>query len=233
MCQVGLKYTSSFSSCYCYSNILMTMIHMIDKSSISVGACDFFIQWSDSPDRYQITSDVEPEVGWRMLYRFSAYPAAQYYILEKKVYHQVLQAEGGYGMTYTLERGPQCFSRKDWRLIGSFYAFDEPLCGSTKYTVYYRNDPFPRSIIAIGPIDKPSEWAVKFWFYAFDFALPGTCVFNLQHCIRSIHSIAASLTRHRLTVEDPRMPWEFRMKLYVFPVTLDNISLVDYNIHAS
>ena len=134
-------------------------------------------------------------------------------------------------MTYILERGPQCFSRKDWKLIGSFYAFDEPLNGSTKYTVYYRDDPFPRSILAIGPIDRASEWTIKFSFYAFDFALPGTCVFNLQHCIRSIHSTSASLTRHRLTVEDPRMPWEFRMKIYFFPVQLENISLVDYNIH--
>lgn len=196
------------------------------------GACDFFIQWSDSPDRYQITSDADPEVGWRMLYRFSAYPATQYYILEKKVYHHVLSAEGGSGWTYVMEKGARCFARKDWKVIGSFYAFDEALSGSTKYSVYQREDPFPRTIIAIGPIDRQEEWTMKFSFYAFDFALPGTCVFNLQHCIRSIHSIAASLARHRLTVEDPRMPWEFRMKIYVFPVQVDSISLVDYNIHA-
>ena len=113
-------------------------------------------------------------------------------------------------------------------MTGSFFAFDKELTGSTKYTVYYREDPFPRTIIAIGPIDRPEQWIEKFHFFAFDFALPGTCVFNLQHCIRSIHSTAASLARHRLSVQDPRMPWEFRMKIYVFPVEIENVSLIDH-----
>lgn len=143
------------------------------------------------------------------------------------MYHEVLEAEGGSGLTYDLVSGPQLFARKDWRLTGSFYAFDEPLCGSTKFTVYYRDDPFPRIIIAVGPITKPEEWTVKSCFYAFDCAVPGTCTFSIQHCIRSIHSIAASVSRHRITVEDPRMPWEFRMKIYAFPVSISDISLVD------
>lgn len=162
------------------------------------------------------------------MYRFSAYPATQYYVLERRVAHISLEAEGGTGLTYDIVSGPSCFARKDWRIIAAFFAFDLPMCGSTKYTVYYRKDPFPRIIIAVGPITRPEEWIVKFSFYAFDTAVPGTCVFGIHHCIRSIHSIAASLSRHRITLEDARMPWEFRMTMYAFPVAIADISLVNF-----
>lgn len=49
------------------------------------------------------------------MFRFAAYPATQFYILEKRVHHQALEAEGGYGMTYTIEPGPIIFAKKGWR----------------------------------------------------------------------------------------------------------------------
>jgi hypothetical protein len=72
------------------------------------------------------------------------------------------------------------FARKDWRLTGAFFGFDQELAGTSKFTVYYREDPFPRVIFAVGPICNAEEWTVKFHFYAFDSPLPGTCMFNLQ-----------------------------------------------------
>jgi hypothetical protein len=51
------------------------------------------------------------------MFRFGAYPATQYYILEKRVHHEALEAEGGYGFTYTIERGPTIFARQGWRLV--------------------------------------------------------------------------------------------------------------------
>ena len=190
------------------------------------GVIEFFVSWSDSPDRYQITSDFTADAGWRRLFRFSAYPLTQYYILEKRVYHSLLEAEGGSGVTYNIEKGPQVFCKKDWRLQGSFYAFDLPIPGSNEYTIYYRSDPFPRVLLCIGEIDHAEEWTIKGVFYAFDVPIPNSCCYTVQHCIRSIHSVAASISRHRITTEEALMPWEFRQNIYVLPASLDECSLV-------
>ncbi len=50
----------------------------------------------------------------------------------------------------------------------------------------------------------------------------GTCLYNIHHCLRSIHSAAASIQRHRMTTEDPRGSWEYRLKIYVFPADLED-----------
>ena len=96
------------------------------------------------PDRYFISTDLEVPLGRRRLagrfyfifknsklnifdydadwktifgrmFRFAAYPATQYYILEKKVHHEALEAEGGFGLTYTIEKGPIIFAKLGWR----------------------------------------------------------------------------------------------------------------------
>ena len=117
------------------------------------------------------------------------------------------------------------FARKGWKLKGSFYAFDEPISGSNKYTVYYMDEPFPRTMIAIGDISKVEAWTPVFHFYAFDVPAPSTCLYNVQHCVRSIYSTAASVPRHRLTIEDASLPFEFRLAVYVFPAKLSECSL--------
>lgn len=50
---------------------------------------------------------------------------------------------------------------------------------------------------------------------------------TLQHCVRSIYNAAANVSRHRLTNEDPRLPWEFRMQMYAFPAELEDCSIID------
>ena len=74
----------------------------------------------------------------------------QYYVLGREVSHHSLDAEGGRGTTYIIESGSYVKSRKNWRLISSFWAFDFPLRCTNKYTVYRRDDPFPRMCIALG-----------------------------------------------------------------------------------
>ena len=49
------------------------------------------------------------------MYRFGAYPVSQYYIMEKEVYHECLDAEGGSGLASTIECGPILYARKHWR----------------------------------------------------------------------------------------------------------------------
>mmetsp|Transcript_20925 Transcript_20925/g.35452 ORF Transcript_20925/g.35452 Transcript_20925/m.35452 type:complete len:312 (+) Transcript_20925:3-938(+) len=61
-----------------------------------LGTSDFFSDFRDLPDRYFLNSDPEPEIGSRRLYRFAAYAVTQYFILEKKVFHEQLYAEGKY-----------------------------------------------------------------------------------------------------------------------------------------
>ena len=189
------------------------------------GTSDFSIDYCDGPDRYFISEDAVPEMGRRRLYRFAAYPSTQYYILEKRIYHESLESEGGSGLSYQIVRGPFCFMRKGWKLAGSFFAFDKELSGSSLFTVYSRDDPFPRIQIAVGPIARAEEWTVSVQFYAFDIPLPGTCYFTVQHCTRSIYTAAANVSRMRMTVADPVTPWEFRMFCYVYPAELDDCQL--------
>lgn len=42
---------------------------------------------------------------------------------------------------------------------------------------------------------------------------------------RSINSTDAGIRRHRLTLEHPRLPWEFRMNIYVFPAALQDCTI--------
>jgi hypothetical protein len=189
------------------------------------GSCQFYIDYCDFPDRYFISSNPDPDVGQRRLYRFAAYSTTQFYVLEKKVYHQALDADGGSGYTYTIEAGPKVFTRKDWRIIGSFYGFDQQLPGSSLYKIYRRSDPFPRMYIALEDIEHADEWSMDLQFYAFDIPIPGTARYSLQHCLRSVYSVQASIPRHRLTTADARMPWEFRMTLYMMPADLPDCTI--------
>lgn len=72
---------------------------------------------------------------------------------------------------------------------------------------------------------KDEIWQKQLEFYAFDIPVPGTCKYDLQHCVRSIHTTSASVTRHRLTTEDPRLPWQFNMSIFVFPAGLEDCSI--------
>jgi hypothetical protein len=82
------------------------------------GTSDFHVDFCDLPDRYFISSSPDPPFGSRRMYRFAAYSATQYYILEKHVYHEALDAEGGYGYSYLIVKGPVVFCKKNWRVIG-------------------------------------------------------------------------------------------------------------------
>ena len=114
-----------------------------------------------------------------------------------------------------------------FRILGSFYGFDMPLTCSSLYTVYTRDDPFPRMQICRGPIAYPEEWYAEFSFYAFDIPVPGTCSYSVQHCVRSIRSTAAGVSRHRMTQADALMPWEFRFFVYTFPADLEDCSITE------
>lgn len=202
--------------------VLQEKLHAYIGADRIPGTCDFYSDYCDLPDRYFINSDPEPAMGSRRLFRFAAYSATQYFILAKRVFSEQLIAEGGFGMTYIIEPGPVVTGLKGWRLIGSFFGFDHQVEGSSCYTVYRRNDPFPRVLIALDTILNPEEWDSSLKFYAFDVPIPGTVLYTLHHCLRSIHSAEASIPRHRLTTEFPRSPWEFRMNIYVFPAVLED-----------
>lgn len=193
------------------------------------GTQEYFIDFIDSPDRYFISDNIEePTYGCRRLWRFSAYPASQFYILEKMIYHDCLEAEGGYGLTYLIEAGPYVYAKNGWRLIGSFFGFDRDIPCGNLYTVYERQDPFPRMIIALGPIDDAHLWTMKYQFYAFDIPFSGTVSLMLQTCVRSVRSLDATVPRHRLCAE--LLPgWDQRLVLYVMPAALLDCSVYPYS----
>lgn len=69
------------------------------------GASDFHIDYCDLPDRYFISSSNEPPFGSRRMFRFAAYSATQYFILESHIYHEAFDSDGGYGYSYLIVPG--------------------------------------------------------------------------------------------------------------------------------
>lgn len=205
--------------------ILKETVHAYMSPDRIPGTSEFFVDFLDLPDRYFITNSSEPPLGSRRMYRFAAYSVTQYYILEKYVQHEALDAEGGYGYTYLIVPGPVLFARRDWKVIGSFYGFDHQLTGSSQYTVYTRSDPFPRVLIARDRIQQAEEWDQSIKFFAFDIPTPNTSMYKVQHCLRSIYSAAASIPRHRMTRDDPIGSWEFRLNLYLPPAFMADCTI--------
>lgn len=206
---------------------LKESLHTYVTSDRIAGTKYFYIDFCDTPDRYFLSYKPETDAGLRRMYRFAGYPVTQYYVLEKRVVHDCLVAEGGIGTTYYLSYGNNCKTTKGWKIINSFFAFDLQLYGSNLYTVYVRDDPFKRMMILMGPMPNPEEWQVCCQFYAFDIPIPGTCSLEVHNCTRSIYSTAASVPRHRITNEEKRNPWEFQFGIYAFPVYLDDCTFVD------
>ena len=171
------------------------------------GAIQLHADFQDLPDRYFLSVTSEPPIGTRRLFHFAGYAATQYFILEKRVQSEQLASEGGFGLTYSIEKGPILAPLFGWRLIGSFYGFDGPLPGSSLYTIYRRPDPFPRMLIQLDSLTRAEQWDASLKFYAFDVPVPQSTCYTLQHCLLSIHSAAASVQRHRLSNEYPLHPW--------------------------
>jgi hypothetical protein len=48
------------------------------------------------------------------------------------VVNDALESEGGSGLTVQIEKGPMCFMKKGWKIVGSFFAFDNELYGSNQ-----------------------------------------------------------------------------------------------------
>jgi hypothetical protein len=192
------------------------------------GAVLCYVDYQDFPDRYFLSFDEHAAIGCRRTFQFGAYSATQYYIIEKQVEHELLDSEGGKGISCTVAVGPICYARKDYNLVGSFFGFHAQLPGSSKYTVYQRIDPFPRMMISMSVIERDEEWPEQFSFYAFDIPIPHAVRYSVHHSIRSIHTNRASIPRHRLTTDDPRTPWEFRMHMYVMPAALEDVTIFPY-----
>ncbi len=81
-------------------------------------------------------------------------------------------------------------------------------------------------MVAIGNIERAEQWTHFSTFYAFDIAVPGTVTYSVHHSIRSIYSMQANVPRHRITTDDARNPWEFRMHINVFPAALEDCTII-------
>lgn len=189
------------------------------------GTSNFYIDYQDNPDRYSINKDEEPSLGTRRLGQFAAYPATQYFILIKNIKYNIIKGINSIFQTCVIAKGTEVFAKKNWKLSGSFYGFDLQLPGSNKYSIYYRNDPFDRMLIALGPIEHAEEWILLCSFYAFDIPIPGTVPYIVQNLLRSTHSSAANIPRHRMTTETHDKLWEFRLSIYAFPATIEDCSV--------
>ena len=86
---------------------LRDTIHAL--SSLIPGSAEYFIEYTDSPDRYLLSEDSStPVIGWRRLYRLIAFPAPQYYILSCDYFDEE---------TYLICRGSEVTLHSNWRYV--------------------------------------------------------------------------------------------------------------------
>lgn len=190
---------------------------------------EYFVDWGDGPDRYLISQLPLPLAGWRRLHKFAAYPITQYYIFEKEFQHRLAPPPNNMKeYLYTMSRGKKAFCRKSFKMIGSFFAFDDQVPNSNKINIYVREDPFHRIMITMKEVaEMEPGWNQLFSFYAFDIPVPGTVSYEVQFCVRSIHNLDSNVPRHRFTTKLASLPWQFNQVIYVYPANPEDCTLTD------
>lgn len=183
--------------------------------TVTKGSAEYFIDYADSPDRYVLSPDAMGATpGWRRLYRFIAFPATQYYIMATE-YNGNTSCFIASGQSIAVDPG--------WTLIGSFYGFDKQVPGSNRYTIFTRQDPFPRMLMSSEDVLQPEGWSVSEIFYAFDIPLPRTCPYLVKHAVPSVlkqHDHFVS--RHKLTTLEYEREWDFRLRFFVYPASIED-----------
>jgi hypothetical protein len=70
------------------------------------------------PDRYVVSDEPSPQLGWLRCIRFNAYKANKFHCLEAPPF------KGGWVPRYRIHRGHWCPLQAEWSCLFAFYAFE-------------------------------------------------------------------------------------------------------------
>eukprot|EP00639_Heterosigma_akashiwo_P007145 CAMPEP_0194558266 /NCGR_PEP_ID=MMETSP0292-20121207/242_1 /TAXON_ID=39354 /ORGANISM="Heterosigma akashiwo, Strain CCMP2393" /LENGTH=465 /DNA_ID=CAMNT_0039405865 /DNA_START=66 /DNA_END=1463 /DNA_ORIENTATION=- len=178
------------------------------------GTNEFHVDWSSGPDRYMISQDGLPRMGWKRQFQFYAYGASKYHVLEKVL--DMATARPGERPGYKIVKGHYIPAEPGWRCRFGFYGLDDPAPGANLYHVQDQEEPFYRTRIGL---ERATHWGWKdrFSFYAFDVPIHGTSKVSVHYMMRSTDSEDVYPDQHRITLGLPSGAWEHLFDFYAFP----------------
>lgn len=167
---------------------------------------NYSLDWSTGPDRYMISREPRPVLGWMRCLRFQGYAAHKFHVLETfepSLAYRVVQ--GGH---MVVERG--------WHCLFAFYAFEEIIPGTTRFFVQEQHEPHYR--IRVGLEASSSHgWSDLTSFCAFDVPMPGTARFHVDYLIQSTESRTDTVEQSRVYIDDAWEPWQVKLQFYAYP----------------
>jgi len=175
------------------------------------GSSTYFLDWSSGPDRYVISNEPAPQLGWLRSLRFNAYTALKYHCLEAP------PVAGGWVPRYRVHRGHWCPLQVEWKCLFAFFAFEsQQVPGTSRYYMQQRFEPHFSTRIAKEP-SAVQGWKDYGSFCAFDVPMPGTARFSVDFLTADTDSREGPTEVSRVYAKDTWEPWVEKIFFYAFP----------------
>lgn len=185
------------------------------------GVSEYAVDWTSAPDRYAVTTTERPDAGWRRCFRFFAFSATKYHVLERKW-------PPGSPLTTSYRVVAAHIADESWTCLFAFFAFDHQLACTNQYTVQSADAEgwYDRVRVGMVPSER-DEWRDdRLVFYAHDVAVPGTARFNVQYRMRDGSN--AEWEQNRISIDEGAGLWVDKFAFYAFPApTVDLIMPLD------
>jgi len=176
------------------------------------GLSELHVDWTSAPDRYMISREHRPAAAWLRCFRFFAYTATKFHLLER-----VWPQGSELSTSYRLVSGHMCPVEVHWRCLFAFYAFDCPVPNANKYSVQQSADGYDRLRVGMTPSERPGEWfSNDLAFYAYDVPVPGTARFSVQYRIRDGTNMECEQNRVSIT-DNAFGAWVEKFVFYGYP----------------
>ena len=175
------------------------------------GLPEFHVDWTSAPDRYMVSTEYRPAAAWLRCFRFFAYKATKFHLLERVWPH-------GSELTtsYRLVAGHACPVNAHWRCLFAFFAFDSCVPNANQYTVQQSVDGYDRLRVGMTASIRPGEWDPNdLKFYAYDVPVPGTAKFSVQYRVRDGTNMECE--QNRLSIDHAVGPWVEKFVFYGYP----------------
>lgn len=176
------------------------------------GVSEYAVDWTSAPDRYAVTTSERPDPGWRRCFRFFAFSATKYHVLERS------WAPGSPLTTsYRVVAAHTCVVDESWTCSFAFFAFDRQLSCTNQYTVQSADADgcYDRIRVGMVPSERDGWRDERLVFYAHDVAVPGTARFNVQY--RTRDGSNAEWEQNRISIDEGAGLWVDKFAFYAFP----------------
>ncbi|KAJ8603089.1 hypothetical protein CTAYLR_006660 [Chrysophaeum taylorii] len=178
------------------------------------GTSEYAVDWTSAPDRYAITRATRPAAAWLRCFRFFAYPARKFHVLEREWPPGSPLTRG-----YRLVANHTCPTDPPWRCLFAFYAFATNVPCTNRYTVQAAadDDGYARIRVGMTPSHR-DDWQHHRddVFYAHDIPVPGAARFFVQYRMRDGSN--AEWEQNRIAIDEAGGGlWVDKFAFYAFP----------------